>query len=112
MSTMTLRTSGIQQPSVWASVVSERALVLRDWLLGLGFSEDLMIPGAEDGLVHHCQMDWPEGGRVLLSSAGERSTPCRPGTSSLHVVTSDPDAVMGRARALNASVVHELADQT
>ena len=90
MATMTLRTSGNRQPSVWVSIVSEQALALRDWLLGLGFTEDLMIPGDEDGLIHHCQLDWPEGGRVLLSSTGERITPCRPGTSSLHVVTADP----------------------
>jgi uncharacterized glyoxalase superfamily protein PhnB len=109
---MTVRTSGIRQPSVWASVVSDDALGLRDWLLGVGFSEDLMIPGEEDGRIHHCQMDWPEGGRVLLSSTGERSTPCLPGTSSLHVVTSDPDAVMHRAHKLGATIVHPLVDQT
>jgi uncharacterized glyoxalase superfamily protein PhnB len=112
MSTMTVRTSGIRQPSVWASVVSDHALVLRDWLLDLGFTEDLMIPGEGDGLVHHCQLDWPEGGRVLLSSTGERSTPCRAGASSLHVVTSDPDAVMERALKLGATMVHPLVDQT
>ena len=49
---------------------------------------------------------------MLVSSAGERPTPCRPGTSSLHVVTADPDAVMARAHALKAPVVHELTDQT
>ncbi|HSO98366.1 MAG TPA: hypothetical protein VLP43_05395 [Solirubrobacteraceae bacterium] len=109
---MTVRTSGIRQPSVWASIVSDHALVLRDWLLGLGFTEDLLIPGEQEGLVHHCQLDWPEGGRVLLSSTGERNTPCRPGTSSLHVVTSDPDVVMEQALKLTASIVHPLVDQT
>jgi uncharacterized glyoxalase superfamily protein PhnB len=109
---MTIRTSGIRQPSVWPSVVSDDALALRAWLLALGFTEDLMIPGEQAGTVHHCQMDWPEGGRVLLSSTGERSTPCRPGTSSLHVVTVTPDAVLERARATGASVVHPLVDQT
>jgi len=110
--TMTVHTSGIRQPSVWASVVSDDALGLHEWLLGLGFTEDLMIPGGQDRLVHHCQLDWPEGGRVLLSSTGERSTPCRPGTSSLHVVTADPDAVMERALMAGATVVHPLTDQT
>lgn len=109
---MTVRTSGIRQPSIWASVVSEDAPALHDWLIALGFTEDLLIPGERDGSIHHCQLDWPEGGRVMLSSTNERSTPCRPGTSSLHVVTSDPDAVMARARALGAAVVHPLVDQT
>jgi hypothetical protein len=71
-----------------------------------------MIPGEEEGLVHHCQLDWREGGRVLLSSTGERSTPCRAGTSSLHVVTSDPDAVVERALKVGATIVHPLADQS
>jgi uncharacterized glyoxalase superfamily protein PhnB len=104
--------SGIRQHSVWASVVSDDATALRSWLVALGFTEDLLIPGAGDGLIHHCQLDWPEGGRIQLSSTGERPTPCRPGTSSLHVVTTDPDVVMARARPLNAVIVHELADQT
>jgi uncharacterized glyoxalase superfamily protein PhnB len=97
---------------VWASVVSDDAGALRAWLLALGFVEDLAIPGERDGALHHVQLDWPEGGRVLLSSTGERSTPCRPGTASLHVVTADPDAVFARADALGAPVVHPLTDQT
>jgi len=109
---VTVGTSGIRQQSIWASVVSDDAPALRGWLLALGFTEDLLIPGERGGEIHHCQLDWPEGGRVLLSSTGERSTPCQPGTSSLHVVTADPDVVMARARALDATVVHELADQT
>jgi uncharacterized glyoxalase superfamily protein PhnB len=109
---MTVRVSGVRQQSVWARVVSDDAEALRRWLLAIGFTEDLLIPGERDGAIHHCQLDWPEGGRIMLSSTGERSTPCRPGTSSLHVVTADPDAVMSRARALEATVVHELTDQT
>jgi uncharacterized glyoxalase superfamily protein PhnB len=108
---MTVRVSGHRQQSVWASVVSDDARRLRDWLVALGFTEDLLIPGDGDDRIHHCQLDWPEGGRILLSSTGERPTPCRPGTSSLHVVTADPDAVLVRAAALGAEVVHELADQ-
>ena len=109
---MTVRTSGVRQHSIWAGIVSDDAATLRDWLLALGFTEDLLIPGEREGAIHHCQMDWPEGGRIMLSSTGERATPCRPGTSSVHVVTDDPDGVMARARALRARVVHDLVDQT
>jgi uncharacterized glyoxalase superfamily protein PhnB len=109
---MSVRTSGVRQPSIWASVVSENALALRDWLLRLGFVEDLLIRGDGEAAIHHCQLDWPEGGRVLLSSTDERSTPCRPGTSSLHVVCSDPGAVITRALEIGAVVVHPLVDQT
>jgi uncharacterized glyoxalase superfamily protein PhnB len=109
---MTVRTSGVRQLNIWASIVSDNALAVRDWLLALGFTEDLMIPGERNGSVHHCQLDWPEGGRVLLSSTEERRTPCRPGTSSLHVVTTDPDAVLTRALKVGAAVVHPIVDQT
>jgi uncharacterized glyoxalase superfamily protein PhnB len=101
----------VRQQSIWASVVSDDAPALVRWLLELGFTQDLLIPGEGDA-IHHCQLDWPEGGRVLVSSTDERATPCRPGTSSLHVVTADPDAVLTRARTLGATVVHELVDQT
>lgn len=103
--------SGVRQQSIWASVVSDDAPALRDWLVALGFTEDLLIPGQREGAIHHGQLDWPEGGRVMLSSTGERATPCRPGTCSLHVVTADPDAVWARAQAVGAVVVHELTDQ-
>jgi len=97
---------------VAAGLVSDDAPALRGWLLRLGFTEDLVIPGERADAIHHCQLDWPEGGRILLSSTGERPTPCRPGTASLHVVTGDPDAVLARALSLEARVVHELVDQT
>ena len=109
---MTVRTSGVRQPSVWASVVSDDAPALRDWLVRLGFTEDLLIPGERAGAIHHCQLDWPDGGRVMLSSTGERSTPCLPGASWQHVVCVNPDAVWERARRAGARVVHEPVDQT
>ncbi len=110
--TVTVRTSGVRQQSIWASVVSDDAPGLRDWLIGLGFTEDLLIADEQDGSIHHCQLDWPDGGRIMLSSTDERATPCRPGTSSLHVVTTDPDTVLTRARAQGATLVHELVEQT
>src|SRR3954466_1407619 len=109
---MVVRTSGVRQQSIWASVVSDDAQALHDWLIDLGFTEDLLVPGEHERSIHHCQLDWPEGGRILLSSTGERPTPCRPGTASLHVVTADPDAVLARALAGEARVVHAIVDQT
>jgi uncharacterized glyoxalase superfamily protein PhnB len=109
---VTVHTSGSHQPSVWASVVSDAPMALRAWLLGLGFVEDLLIPGERDGAVHHCQLDWPEGGRVMLSGTGERTTPCLPGAGWQHVVTADPDAVLASAQQLGAEIVQGLVDQT
>jgi len=112
LTVMSVQVSGVVQQSVWAGLVSDDAQALHGWLLRLGFTEDLLIHGEPVDAIHHCQLDWPEGGRIVLSSTGERPTPCRPGTASLHVVTADPDAVLGRARALEARVVHEIVDQT
>ncbi len=109
---MTVRTSGVRQQSIWASVVSDDAPRLRGWLMALGFTEDLLIPGERRETIHHCQLDWPEGGRVLLSSTDERLTPCRPGTNSLHVVTTDPDAVIERARTIHATIINPIVDQS
>jgi uncharacterized glyoxalase superfamily protein PhnB len=107
-----VRTSGKREQGIWPSIVSDDAVALRSWLVALGFEEDLTIPGEREGALHHCQLDWPEGGRIMLSSTDERATPCRPGTASLHVVTADPDAVFERASAMSADVVHPLTDQT
>ena len=108
---MPVPTSGSRQPSVWANVVSDEPIALRDWLLGLGFVEDLLIPGEREGAVHHCQLDWPEGGRVMLSGTGERPTPCLPGSSWQHVVTAIPDVVLARAHQLGAKIVRPIVDQ-
>jgi uncharacterized glyoxalase superfamily protein PhnB len=107
-----LTTSGVQQRSIWPDVVSDDAPGLRDWLLALGFTIDLQLPGEGGGAIHHAQLDWPDGGRIALSSSGERETPCRPGTSWQHVVCCDPDAVWARARALGARVVDPIRDMT
>ena len=109
---MTVPTSGVRQPSVWTTVVSDDPSMLRAWLLSMGFVEDLLIPGERDGSIHHCQLDWPQGGRVMLSGTGERPTPCRPGTTWQHVVTDDPDAVLARAQDIGANVVQPIVDQS
>ena len=48
----------------------------------------------------------------MLSSTGERETPCRPGTSWLHVVTADPDAVLARAEQHGYEVAKPMVEQT
>lgn len=104
--------TGVQQLGIWPSLVSDRPEPLRQWLLAIGFTQDLLIGGEHEGSIHHAQLDWPEGGRVTLSGTGERPTPARPGTLALHVVTADPDAVLARAEALGSTIVRPIADQT
>lgn len=103
--------TGVRQHGVWASVVSDDAEQLRQWLVQMGFVQDLLIPGERPDAIHHAQLDWPEGGRVMLSSTGERETPCRPDANAFHVVCTDPDTVRGRAVGIGATIVHEITDQ-
>jgi len=109
---MGITTSGRRVPGIWTSVVSDDAPALRDWLRAAGFLEDLLIPGDGDGTIHHCQLDWPEGGRVLLSSTGERETPCQPGTTWQHVVTADPDSVLARIEGRVGTIVQPMVEQS
>jgi uncharacterized glyoxalase superfamily protein PhnB len=109
---MPITTSGVRQPSIWTNVVSDDPEQLRQWLLAIGFTQDILIPGERDGAIHHAQLDWPDGGRVMLSGTNERETPARPGTLSLHVVTADPDAVFARAEALGTPIVMPMVDQS
>jgi hypothetical protein len=55
------KTTGVRCRARWAKVVSNDALALRDWLLTLGFTQDLPLRGESDGTIHHSQLDWPEG---------------------------------------------------
>ena len=67
-----------------------------------GFEEALVVPGEDDGVVAHSQLRWPEGGGVMLGTAGrEDSEFARLPTScaSVYVVTDDPHAVFDRATA-------------
>ncbi len=79
-----------------------------------GFEEALVVPGEDDGAVAHSQLRWPEGGGVMLGTAGrEDSEFARLPTScaSLYVVTDDPHAVFDRATAAGARVVREMRDE-
>ena len=79
-----------------------------------GFEEALVVPGEDDGVVAHSQLRWPEGGGVMLGTAGrEDSEFARLPTScaSVYVVTDDPHAVFDRATAAGARVVREMRDE-
>ena len=79
----------------------------------LGFEEALVVPPDGD-VVGHAELRWPEGGGVMLGSAGrdhsEFST--QPiGGSSLYVVTDDPQAVHDRAVDAGAEIIREMRDE-
>lgn len=79
-----------------------------------GFTVALVVPGEGEGVVEHCQMIWPEGGGVMLASAGREGNPFsqRPtGQASVYVVTDHPDELHDRALAAGARPFHPLQDE-
>jgi hypothetical protein len=72
---MTVHASDTREQSICASVITGATPALRASLISLGFTDDLPVPGTRDGSIHHRQLDWPEGGRIKLSSVDERPDP-------------------------------------
>lgn len=92
-------------PTVWPAFRARDSRTLIDFLVEvLGFVENVAYE--EDGVIHHAQLDWPEGGGVMLGDDRPgTSWARRPGTCGAYVVTADPDAVHARAVAAGAEVI-------
>ena len=99
--------------NIWPGVTYDDAAAARRWLAGLGFEEGIVVPSEDGGLIHHSEMLWPDGGRVMVSSRGPEPGPfdVPPGAASCYVVVTDPDAVWERARRLGAEVVREIREE-
>ena len=100
--------------NIWIGLSYDDAAAARAWLAALGFQPGLVIPGQAPNEIHHSEMLWPEGGRVMVSSRGTRAADHEAprGGAVLHVVTRDPDGVHTRALGLGATVERELCDET
>ncbi len=91
-------------PAVWPTLTAHDAPALITWLQeALGFR--LTARHEHDGVVQHAELLWPLGGGVMLGAARTDDLVARPGTSSVYVVTDDPDALHARAVAAGAEVV-------
>ncbi|GAC58563.1 hypothetical protein GOHSU_43_00070 [Gordonia hirsuta DSM 44140 = NBRC 16056] len=96
--------------NIWPGLVYRDPFAARQWLTRLGFEPGVLVDGDTPGAVRHSEMRWPEGGRVMLSSAGG-DLPSAPGAGNVYVVVTDPDAVYARARELGAVFLRELKDE-
>lgn len=99
--------------NIWPGLSSPDPLALRAWLVSLGFGEGGCYLAEDGRSVHHSEMLWPEGGRVMISSAGGADDPFAVpiGSGNVYVVVDDPDAVWRRAEALGAEVIRPLRDE-
>ena len=101
-----------QAPNVWPAFRARDARALIDFLVeAFGFVETVAYE--EDGVIHHAQLDWPEGGGIMLGSHKPGAAWSRqPGTLGAYVVTDDVAAVYDRVQASGATILRELASQS
>ncbi|MFF9894341.1 VOC family protein [Streptomyces longispororuber] len=102
----------LRAPDVWPTFQAHDAPALIDFLVGtLGFLRTAVYE--DGGRVAHAQLDWPEGGGVMLGSHDpEAAEWClEPGTFGAYVVTDHVDALYRRLTDAGVKVLREIADQ-
>jgi uncharacterized glyoxalase superfamily protein PhnB len=102
--------------AIWPCLSYADARSAIDFLVeAFGFEASLVVPGEDDPtLVVHSQLLWPEGGGVMVGSAGVGEEPFAShptGAGSTYVVTDHPDALHERALAAGATEVRGLRDE-
>jgi uncharacterized glyoxalase superfamily protein PhnB len=102
-------------PTVWPALRARDARALIRFLVdAFGFVENVAWGDQPDGsgdVVVHAQLDWPEGGGIMLGSVRddqEDRWPVPPGTAGCYLVTADTDAVHARAVAAGAEITDPL----
>ena len=98
-------------PTVWPTLQARDAHALIAFLVDVvGFEKTAVY---EDGdMVAHAQLDWPEGGGIMMGSykpGGEWSR--EPGTFGGYVVTDRVDELYEQIKGTNATITRDLADQ-
>ncbi|MFI7011367.1 VOC family protein [Streptomyces sp. NPDC050145] len=103
------------QPTVWPTLQADDAPALIDFLVGtVGFLRTAVY---EDGdRVAHAQLDWPEGGGIMLGSAkpvddDAGNWSLRPGSFGCYVVTERVDELYGRLVDAGVKILREIEDQ-
>ncbi|WP_419998634.1 VOC family protein [Streptomyces boninensis] len=100
-----------RKPSVWHTLQANDAAALIDFLVDtVGFRRTAVYE--DGGQVAHAQLDWPEGGGIMLGSHkpdSDWATP--PGTAGAYVVTAQVDALYDRVKGAGAKVIREIEDQ-
>lgn len=100
-------------PAVWPTLQAHDAPALIDFLVGtVGFLRTAVY---EDGdRVAHAELDWPEGGAIMLGSYDEKSQVwcLKPGTFGAYVVTDRVDELYRRLSAAGVEIIREIEDQS
>lgn len=98
---------------IWPALLYEDAPAAIEFLTEAFGFEKRAVHESEPGVIVHAELSWPEGGAIMLSSAGAGESPFnrrQTGNDAMYVVSSDPDAIFERARAAGAEVLSRPAD--
>jgi uncharacterized glyoxalase superfamily protein PhnB len=98
-------------PTVWPALQAQDAHALIDFLVDtVGFLRTAVF--ADGDRVAHAQLDWPEGGGVMLGSLPpEGDKDRRPGAFGGYVVTRDVDGLYARLKAAGVTITREIHDE-
>lgn len=98
--------------NVWVGLSYDDPVAARAWLRSLGFDDGILVPGEGDGEIHHSEMLWPEGGRVMVSSraTADGTFVAAAGSATVYVVADDVDAVWQRVQQLGAPVTRPMEE--
>ncbi|WP_018655395.1 VOC family protein [Actinomadura flavalba] len=100
-------------PVVWPTLSARDAHGLIAFLTGtFGFVATAVY--ADGDVVQHAQLDWPEGGGVMLGSVKDEGADWsrEPGKAGVYVVTDHVDDLYARAKAAGAAIVREPRDES
>jgi uncharacterized glyoxalase superfamily protein PhnB len=106
--TQTQKVPTAPPPTVWPTLSARNARALIDFLVTAFGFEEVVAHTDDNGVIHHAELAWPEGGGIMLGSVrDDPDNPWQlpPGTFGGYVVTSTPDAVHDRAVAAGAEIV-------
>lgn len=99
-------------PAIWPGLQAQDAPALIDFLVGtVGFLRTAVYE--DEGRVAHAQLDWPEGGGVMLGSydPANAATCGRPGTAGAYVVTGHVDDLYRRLAEAGVKITSEIEDK-
>ncbi|WPO74229.1 MULTISPECIES: VOC family protein [unclassified Streptomyces] len=100
-------------PTTWPCLQAQDAPALIDFLVDtVGFLRTAVYE--DGGRVVHAQLDWPEGGGVMLGSydPGTAAETCgKPGTSGAYVVTDRVDDLYHRLREAGVKITGDIEDK-
>ncbi|WP_111767415.1 VOC family protein [Nakamurella deserti] len=101
-------------PQIWPGLRYRDAPAALEYLTGvLGFRLVAAYRSADDDrIVEHAQLNWPEGGGIMIGSHRDSPEwPAQPGTGTNYVVTGHAAEIAERVRrAPGFEVLTELAD--